>query len=307
MSAITKENSSTRQPSKKEEEQHKLIEQLRAALTVKNPALSGDWHKDILRQFVNKTNVITTPSGTSTLKPDLLKRLMNEQDEFSMADWLATLNKEETGEWFCDESEECKHKKVKSGMLDKATANIVHKEIWLQKNLLEDWADEDIDFKQLQFEHLVAGELRTIETSTEPAQILGRLRLLRRMAYAKLRGYEWYLIRKMYAAIVRSIETKEYTWSDNFDRFENILYKKTPDTRSHQTSKQARPEIQKKWFCMDWNKPEGCTKQAPHKAWFGVGTNAVSRTVLHMCAACYMKDKTVKDHPETHESCPHKA
>ena len=66
-------------------------------------------------------------------------------------------------------------------------------------------------------------------------------------------------------------------------------------------------DSQKKWFCRDWNKPEGCRKNAPHKAWFGTGTNAISRVVLHMCAACYMKDKQVRDHPETHESCPHRA
>ena len=259
LSAIAQDNNP--KPTTTDDEQKKWMEQLKTALTAKNPALSGDWQKDILRQFLTTSNKITTPSGTTTLKPDLLKRLMNEQDEFSMADWLATLNKEEAGEWLCNESDECKHEKVRSGMLDKATANIVHKEIWPQKNLLEDWANEEMEFKQLQFEHHVAGELRTIETSTEPAQILGRLHLLRRMAYAKLRGYEWPLIRKMYAAILRSIEAKEYTGSDNFDRFETILYKK------YQVGyKQNKPdrESQKKWFCRDWNKHEGCSKQAPH-------------------------------------------
>ena len=65
----------------------------------KPAGMSGNWQKDVLRQFLTKSSKITTPSGTTTLKPDLLKRLMNEQDEFSMAEWLATLNKEETGEW----------------------------------------------------------------------------------------------------------------------------------------------------------------------------------------------------------------
>ena len=73
---------------------------------------------------------------------------------------------------------ECKHNNMKSGMLDKATINIRHKEVWPQKNLGEDWAEEEIEFKQLRFEHLVAGETRTIETCIDPAQILGRLRLL---------------------------------------------------------------------------------------------------------------------------------
>ena len=85
-----------------------------------------------------------------------------------------------------------------------------------------------MEFKQLRFEHLVAGETRTIETCTDPAQILGRLKLLRRIAYLKLRGYDWHLIRRMYAAILTSIETAELSWESNFDRFENILYRRIP-------------------------------------------------------------------------------
>ena len=79
---------------------------------------------------------------------------------------------------------------MKSGMLDKATTHILQKQVWPQKNLGEDWAEEEVEFKQLRFEHLVAGETRTIETCTDPAEILGRLNLLRRLAYLKLRGYE---------------------------------------------------------------------------------------------------------------------
>ena len=153
---------------------------------------------------------------------------------------------------------------------------------------------------------MVAGETRTIEMSTEPAQILGRLRLLRRMAYAKLRGYEWSAIRKMYAAIVRSIESKENTWEANFDRYEAIMYRRPGPRRvEEKTNQQNNNNNSKKWFCRDWNKGN-CTKTAPHKAWFGSGTNAVSRTVLHMCATCYIKDRTQKDYPENHDTCPHK-
>ena len=190
-------------------------------------------------------------------------------------------------------------------MLDKATTNIVHKEVWPQKNLMEDWADEEVEFKNMLFEYHVAGEVRTIETCTEPAQILGRLRLLRRMAYAKLRGYEWPVIRKMYAAILRSIQAKEYSWSDNFDRFKAILYRRVG--QSHRQAARTDREPSKKWFCRDWNKPEGCTKQSPHRALFGAGQTAIARMVIHMCAACYMKERQVREHPENHQSCPHRA
>ena len=129
------------------------------------------------------------------------------------------------------------------------------------------------------------------------------------MAYAKLRGYEWPLIRKMYAAILRSIETKENTWESNFDRYETILYKRPPVRRDDrndrsQSNNATSGNSSKKWFCRDWNKGN-CSKTSPHKSWFGTGSNAIQRTVLHMCAVCYMKDKVQREHPESHDSCPH--
>ena len=287
-----------------QDEQSKLMDQLLQSLQGREPESKLNKQKEILKQFLVDANKVPTIGGATTLKPEMLKKLTGESDIFNMTEWLSNLNKHRSEEGRCDSAiEECKHHK-KSGMLDKATANIQHKEVWPQKNLLEDWADEEIEFKHLQFEHMVAGELRTIETSTDPAEILGRLRLLRKMAYTKLRGYEWPLIRKMYAAILRSIETKEHTWDSNFDRYETILYRKTPIRKEDRTGSGPGTNS-KKWFCRDWNKGN-CTKSSPHKSWFGTGTNAVQRTVLHMCATCYMKEKTQKEHPEGHESCPHK-
>ena len=291
------------------DDQAKLMEQLLNTLQGKEPESHISKQKEILRQFLVDANKVSTTGGATTLKPDLLKKLSGESDTFHMAEWLAKKNRHFLAEEeMCDNTqEECKHHKKRSGMLDKATTNIQHKEIWPQKNLLEDWADEEMEFKHMQFEHFVAGESRTIEMCTEPAQILGCLRLLRRMAYAKLRGYEWPLIRKMYAAILRSIETKENTWDNNFDRYETILYKRAPVRREERREErqQSGTNSAKKWFCRDWNKGN-CSRTAPHKAWFGSGTNAVQRTVLHMCAICYMKEKAQKDHPEGHDSCPHK-
>ena len=297
---MQEEESKPKQP---QDDQTKLMEQLLNTLQGKEVESKLDKQKEILRQFLVDSNKTSTTGGATTLKPELLKKLSGESDSFNMTEWLANRNRHQSEEVACEvNSEDCKHHK-KSGMLERATTNIQQKQTWPQKNLLEDWADEDLEFKNLQFEHFVAGETRTIELATEPAQILGRLRLLRRMAYAELRGYEWPLIRKMYAAIVRSIKTKENTWENNFDRYETILYKRPPLRR--EDKQQNSQASTKKWFCRDWNKGN-CTKSTPHKAWFGTGTNAIQRTVLHMCATCYMKDKTQKEHPENHESCPHR-
>ena len=191
-----------------------------------------------------------------------------------MTEWLVNLNRQEEGESELSRiplfSEiEGRTGKVKSGVLDRATTNIQQKQVWPQQNLGEDWADEDVEFKQIRFKHLVAGETRTIKTCTDPAQILGQLRLLRRIAYLKLRGYEWQLIRKMYAAILTSIETKEYSWKSNFDRFETILYRKTMIEHKGQqgeTRHMDRDQGARKRFCRDYNKAEGCPKNSPQPA-----------------------------------------
>ena len=98
---------------------------------------------------------------------------------------LLALHNEEDDESLCSFSTHghCKHKKkIKSGM-DKATANVSHEEICPQKSLLEDLADADLEFQQLQFDHLVAGEIWTIKTCTNPSEIIGRLQSIRRVAY----------------------------------------------------------------------------------------------------------------------------
>ena len=302
-------------PSTNNNSQEALIEQLTAALGGRDE--ERDQNKALLKALLTANNRTSGSSGTSTLRPELISKLTSP-GEFSMAEWLASLNKQEEGEFDItrvlnkdDESDcrqECRHQQRKSGMLDKSTTNIRHKEVWPQKNLGEDWVEEEIEFKQLRFEHLVAGETRTIETCTDPAQILGRLRLLRRIAYLKLRGIEWHLLRKMYAAILSSIETREHSRESNFDRFESILYRKVWSERQMDRERESnnRPSEGRKRYCRDYNRPEGCPKSSPHMVWMGSGPSATKRMVYHCCAACLVRDKVPKEHPEGHNDCPHR-
>ena len=84
----------------------------------------------------------------------------------------------------------------------------------------------------------------------------------------KLRGYEWNLIRKMYAAILTFIETKEYSWESNFDRFKTILYRKVIVESKHHHGEPRQGEGRKR-FCREYNCLEGCPRNSPHPAWFG--------------------------------------
>ena len=245
-----------------------LMHQLKTALAGKK---EEDPNKMLLKALSIPQNRLSGEGGTNSLKPAVLNSILSSDNPLNMAEWLANLNKQEEGELELSraplgEGEPgTKQGRARSGILDRATANIQQKQVWPQQNLGEDWADEDVEFKQMKFEHMVAGESRTIETCSDPAEILGRFRLLRRIAYLKLRGYEWFLIRKMYAAILTSIDTKEYSWESNFDRFETILYRRAIiDNRSHNSETNRDKEQGRKQFCRDFNKPEGCPRNSPH-------------------------------------------
>ena len=88
------------------------------------------------------------------MKPNILNKLAGGGSN-TMADWLANLNRQEEGEselakLLMDEEGGSKGK-AKSGILDKATSHIQLKQVWPQQNLGEDWADEEVEFKQLKF------------------------------------------------------------------------------------------------------------------------------------------------------------
>ena len=298
-----------------------LLQQLKASLGNK---AEEDPNKALLRALVTAQNKTPSSTGASTLKSDVLNRLLGDKVEGdkTMAEWLATLNKQEEGEsQFTlfrnhlhnkdptgpEGKDDIKGGTIKSGMLEKAATNIHRKEVWPQQNLGEDWAEDQVEFKQIRFEHLVAGESRTIERCTEPAQILGRLRLLHRIAYLKLRGFKWHMLRCMYAAILSSIETGECSWESNFDRFKTILYKRAITESRPNTGTTEKPEAAKRRFCRDYNRPEGCTKPSPHSVWSGSGITAVKKLVYHYCASCLIKDKKPREHPDGHPECPHRA
>ena len=117
----------------------------------------------LLRALITQSNKTSGEGGTSTLKPEIASRIAGVNSN-TMADWLAGLNRQEEGEseltripMLGEEEGLNKQGKNKSGILEKATTNIQQKQVWPQQNLGEDWVDEEVEFKQLKFEHLVAG------------------------------------------------------------------------------------------------------------------------------------------------------
>ena len=103
--------------------QEVLLQQLKTALQGKK---EEDPNKILLKALITQQNKVTGEGGTNSLKPHLINKMA---DSKSMADWLANLNRQEEGEFdlakysLPGEEEQGKQGRVRSGILDKATAN----------------------------------------------------------------------------------------------------------------------------------------------------------------------------------------
>ena len=85
----------------------------------------------------------------------------------------------------------------------------------------------------------------------------------------------------MYAAVLTSIQTREYSWESNFDRFESILYRRAMTEWVPDKEREHRHQEGQKRFCRDYNRPEGCNKPSLHPVWFGNGPGSTKRMAYH--------------------------
>ena len=116
--------------------QESQLQQLRAALSGKK---EDDPTRTLLKALITPQNRTTAEGGTNTLRPSMMNKIMMG-DSSNMAEWLASLNKQEEGESefakfpFPGEDEGTgRPTRIKSGMLDKATTNIQQKQVWPQQ------------------------------------------------------------------------------------------------------------------------------------------------------------------------------
>ena len=166
---------------------------------------------------------------------------------------------------------------------------------------------QNLQFHQLTFEQFMAGELATITATTDRVEREGRIELLQRISLWRLRSnIAWPQIRNTYAHIIRRIENRELTWRADWDRFEQHIYDKVMvnqgNVKSDKTKKAAQSGSSDVWFCKQYQKIEGCPKDSPHG---GIYKNSY-KSMLHICATCWLKDRVKRNHPECSSDCPHK-
>lgn len=182
-------------------------------------------------------------------------------------------------------------KKVKSGMYDKVADDVVMKLKWPHKKLDPRWVSRRPLMNQLQFEHVVAGEIAIILRSSNPDEVRCRLHILQKLAYWNLQEQGWPRVRDIYTGILHRLEEGEATWSATFDEYDMAF----PIRVSVNKGVPGKREV---FWCKDFNKG-ACSLDSGHKATIA----GRERVVSHICAACWKQGKREK-HAESDAGCP---
>lgn len=191
-----------------------------------------------------------------------------------------------------DGEEGTEKKKLKSGMYDKVADDVVIKLKWPRKKLSRRWVPEKLSINQLQFEHVVAGELAIIQRSDNPDEIRFRTHMLQKVAYWNMQGQGWPRVRNLYFAMLHAIEEGDATFQSTFNEFNAVF-----PVKNVSKTNTGRRET---YWCRDFNKGD-CSLESGHKAII----SGQERSVQHICATCWRMGKKEK-HKESDSMCPQK-
>ena len=198
-------------------------------------------------------------------------------------------------------------KSIKSGINARPESSVCEQHTYPQFSLgqLSGYIGQILDYHKLSYEEFMAGELMTIRNARDPTEKTGRLELLSNIAQWRLRSnVSWPQVRSAYATIVRKVENCEINWEADWDRQERHIYDKVAPSQT-KTQKNTRTTSNTQsneivWFCRNYQKADGCPKESPHPG--RVGTSF--KQMYHICAACWLKDKVKRMHPECSNDCP---
>ena len=161
--------------------------------------------------------------------------------------------------------------------------------------------------QDISWDQLVAGEVAIILQARSHTQAMGKLHLLKQLAYWKLHLGNLQKVHQLYMAVVRAIEEGESSWSSSFQLLEvfvmwdqtRVTHKSSkPVFDTHTESKDSKKVL----FCKKYqlNEREVDLKNNTH--W---GTlRGKSRLLHHMCATCLLKCKKLEHNCEKTSDCP---
>ena len=191
-------------------------------------------------------------------------------------------------------------------MYDKPNQEVMRKMRWAHRFLDYQYRSKHIDFKDLTLNQYMVGESKIITLTDEVDELRGCLRLMNKISYAMDKTGNWQACRSFYAAVVVAIEMEEEDWTSNFHRFENMLPRKQIYVETGYKGKNEKHNNKQSWkripdtvFCRDYQKDQ-CKFQGSHAVMY----KEENIHMEHICAKCYLKNKTKSNHPGGSQACP---
>lgn len=250
-----------------------------------------------------------------------LKSLGLHCEDLSSASKSPDMSSESTSSSSSDESDDessssRKHKKSKghkskknkkkSGIKAKSSDKVKSPQKWPHAYLQFEYVNKQVTFDELDYRMFIAGELEVIsEADISKIERNGRISLLKKIVYYSS-TYDFKGLKAFYAAWLREIELGKKSWSDDPVQIETaILTKHIRPTKSSQPASKkdsGKPSSDKEkvWFCSLYQRNK-CSHKTGHISVF----KGEARLCQHICATCWLKDKTKLSHPECSSSCPH--
>ena len=206
-----------------------------------------------------------------------------------------------------------KHVKLKSGIDAKQTDHVLNPQLWPHSLLQDEFVSRELKFFDLNFIKFVEGELEIISLpEISESERNGRLAFLKLLSYHANATNDNKQILQWYAAWLRRIELNQRSWDDDPReiefRFIRSIYQKNytyslnkkqnfSSNTMYRQSQSVNPDV---WFC-NWYQKNKCTLGDNHEVKF----KGVVKTVQHICATCWLKDKLKSKHPECSIECPY--
>ena len=178
---------------------------------------------------------------------------------------------------------------LRSGFLDKPRSIVVQKLRWPHMNQNPRYVTEPLTFNQLSFAQFIGGEAHTILKTLHADEMVGRLKVMSKVAYLLEQCKSGEKARAVYFVILSSIEEGEATWMSSFAHFDLMCCPVINDRPTYEKSeaKMLNPFKQRTLpkhdlYCREFQKGD-CQQQPPHRAWIKNGYDMVD----HFCQYCY--------------------
>ena len=188
----------------------------------------------------------------------------------------------------------------KSGKAKKIASRVVSPQIWPHSELTLGYVSKEVKYDDLTIEEFVAGYSAILSlpslSSREIRERISHLNVLMYLATI----YEWSDVRCFHAAVLSEIERGRIRWGDSFAAIEARSF--AGCTRKLNSTKGDGTKRQPTLFCRDFNKGNCSHGSKDHYATL----RGEKKWLSHICAACWVKDRTKKAHAESSSDCPNK-